>query len=207
MNSPRITGPALIGFAGVALLAACAAAPSPTRTSVVTAAPATTTATPILAATPPPAAAPTPIPSGTPIAYGPAVVVHGRASCDATWGTTTTGADGTSHMRGGVVECIHTSNDDRVSGNETSSFNGDGWANAAMVLFGASRITNEGGSWEGTYSGANSDSTGDIVLWWFKGTGGYAGLSYVMWEHLSPAEVAWSYPVEGMIFPGEPPTP
>jgi len=59
----------------------------------------------------------------------------------------------------------------------------------------------------GTYSGADSSATGDIVLWWFKGTGGYAGLSYVMWEHLSPAEVAWSYPVEGMIFPGEPPTP
>ena len=213
MDRTRTVGLLLTGLAGVALLTACAAAATPTQMPVVTAAPAALPATPAPTTPPSPTPAlapidsPTPAPSATPIVYGPATVVYGMASCNVTWGTTTTGADGTAHVRGGLVQCTHASNDPRVSGTEESSFNGDGWANAAIVLWGTSRITNQGGTWEGTYTGANSDATGDIVIWWFKGTGEYAGLSYVMWEHLAPAEVAWTYPVEGMIFPGEPPKP
>jgi hypothetical protein len=78
------------------------------------------------------------------------------------------------------------------------------WASGAHVQWGTGTLANDEGAWEGTYTGSYSNTNGDILLFWFKGTGAYSGLSYGMWAVLSPDEVAWTYPVRGIIFPGSP---
>jgi hypothetical protein len=150
----------------------------------------------------------TPTPSPTPIAYGAATVVSGIESCTfEKQGTTTTDADGTGHFRGSVLSCTDTSNDPRVSGTATYTWEYDGWAQGATVQWGTGRLENAGGAWDGTMTGSYSMPRGDILLFWFKGSGGYEGLAYAMWAVLSPAEVAWTYAVDGIIFPGAPPAP
>ncbi len=114
---------------------------------------------------------------------------------------------GTGRYRGAVLACTDTSNDPRVSGSATYTWEYDGWARGAHVQWGTGRLENAGGAWDGTMTGSYSIPRGDVLLFWFKGSGGYEGLSYAMWAVLSPAEVAWTYPVDGIIFPGSPPAP
>ena len=75
------------------------------------------------------------------------------------------------------------------------------------MQWGTGHLENAGGAWDGTMTGSYSAATGDLLLFWFTGSGGYEGLSYAMWAVLSPAEVAWTYKVDGIIFPGSPPAP
>lgn len=203
---------ALLVLAGVPAAACGAAATSaPTATPLPTATPtAAPTASPTPTSTPTPTARPTPTPTPTPIAYGPAVVVEGIESCTTSGGTESTDPDGTTHSRGTVLTCTDTSNDPRVSGTVSYTWNYDLWGSGsqfAHVQWGAGRLENAGGAWEGTYTGSFSSVNGDVLLFWFKGTGGYEGLSYGMWAVLSLAEAAWTYPVRGVIFPGPPPAP
>ena len=160
------------------------------------------TAKPPAAPTAAPTETPAPSPTPEPIAYGAATVVSGTESCTfEKQGTTTTDADGTGHYRGAVLSCTDTSNDPRVSGPVTYTWEYDGWAQSAHVPRGTGRLENAGGAWDGTMTGSYSTPRGDILLFWFEGSGGYEGLSYAMWALLSPAEVAWTYPVDGIIFP------
>jgi hypothetical protein len=186
------------------LVAACGAAatptPVPTATPAATPTPAAPPATP---ATPAPTATPTP----APIAYGAATVVSGTESCTFERQGTTTLVGETSEYRGAVLSCIDASNDPRVSGPVTYTWEYDGWAMGTHVQWGTGRLENTGGAWDGTMTGSYSTSRGDLLLFWFRGSGGYEGLSYAMWAVLSPAEVAWTYPVDGIIFPGSPPAP
>ena len=102
------------------------------------------------------------------------------------------------------------SNDPRVTGTVTYSWNYDMWGSGiefAHVQWGSGRLENAGGAWEGTLTGSFSTKNGDVILFWFEGTGGYEGLSYGMWAVLPTAEAGWTYPVKGIIFPGSPPAP
>jgi hypothetical protein len=68
-------------------------------------------------------------------------------------------------------------------------------------VIGAGTITNAGGTWEGTSTGVMGDpSGGDVITFWMRGTGDYAGLSYT-------CRVTGSGPweVTGYIFSGDPP--
>jgi hypothetical protein len=112
------------------------------------------------------------------------------------------------HYRAGSVECKVTMNDPRVTGTLKSTWSIDMWGDGQKglaVMWGEGRLTTADGAWEGTYSATNTSTTGDILMYWYKGTGAYADLSYVMWERLTPAQVSWSYPVQGIIYPGSPP--
>lgn len=114
------------------------------------------------------------------------------------------------HHRGGTVECTVTMNDPRVTGSAKSTWEVDMWREGQKglaVMWGECRLTTADGTWEGSYWAANSSTTGDILMCWYKGTGANADLSYVMWERLAPEEVSWTYPVQGIIYPGSPPTP
>jgi len=183
------------------LVAACGAAANPTPAPTATpAAPTAPTARP---ATPAPTAAPT----ATPIAYGPATVVSGTESCTFEKQGTTTLVGETYEYRDAVLSCTDASNDPRVSGPVTYTWEYDGWAQGTHVQWGTGRLENAGGAWDGTMTGSYSAPRGDLLLFWFTGSGGYEGLSYAMWAVLSPAEVAWTYPVDGIIFPGSPPAP
>lgn len=135
-----------------------------------------------------------------------ATLVSGETSSFATTeGTVTTDANGASHSRNGTVTYTMTSNDARVSGTVEGSWNSDRWgesaANGAIVQWGTSRLTNEGGSWQAPYSGIYTSETGDIITRWYTGTGAYEGLTFYMWIAGS-RDFDW----QGLIFPGTPPT-
>jgi len=107
----------------------------------------------------------------------------------------------------GTVNCIDTSNDPRASGTFTASWNVEWWGTdgntGANVQWGTAKLVNAGGAWEGRGTGVYSTDRGGTIVIWFKGTGGYAGLTY-FWEGTGPAS-PWI--IHGLIHPGEPPTP
>jgi hypothetical protein len=198
----------LVGLASLALLAGCAAGasptptpPTPTPTSVPSVAVATAAPTP--AATTAPAPTPTPTPAA--LVYGPVSVVTGIEECNPPDATVTTGPGDTQHSRGGSVACTDRANDPRVSGTFTATWNADRWGSpipSALVQWGTARMVNAGGAWEGRYTGVYSGNRGDLITYWWTGTGGYAGLTYfAQTTGFSP------WPIQGMIFPGTPPTP
>lgn len=119
----------------------------------------------------------------------------------------TTDPDGTQHVRDLTVECIDKTDDPRVSGTHTASWNMDvWWGNAARgvgagIQWDTVRLENAGGAWEGWLSGvASSPGLGDTIVIWYKGTGGYTGLSYF---ELLTGSNPWK--IQGQIFPGSPP--
>ncbi len=143
--------------------------------------------------------------AGGPVADDAVAVVTGTGTCPrADLGNATTDADGATHYRGGTFVCTVATDEPRVSGTETASWNMDLWGtagNGALVQWGTARLKNDGGAWEGSGSGVYSSDRGDIIAFWYSGTGGYAGLSYFeLWTGREP----WT--IQGQIFPGDPPT-
>ena len=144
--------------------------------------------------------------AGGPVAGDAVAVVTGTGTCPtADLGNATSDADGVTHYRGGTFRCTVTTDDPRVSGTETAPWNADLWGtldNGALVQWGASRLENDGGAWQGQFTGVASPDRGDIIAIWYKGTGDYAGLSYFeLWTGSDP----WD--IQGQVFPGDPPTP
>jgi hypothetical protein len=156
----------------------------------------------------PPSTTPTspgPTASPTPTAAVKVVSVAGTTTCPAAdLGSGTTVSDGYQEFRDGTLACTVTASDPRVSGIERGSpWNTNMWGktdSVAMVQWGALRLENAGGAWEGTGSGVSSSDRGDIVVSWYRGTGGYAGLGY--FELRSGKE---PYAIRGLVFPGAPP--
>ena len=75
------------------------------------------------------------------------------------------------------------------------------------MQWGSGRLENAGGAWDGTLTGSFSTKNGDVILFWFEGTGGYEGLVVRHVGGPPTAEAGWTYPVKGIIFPGSPPAP
>ena len=152
-------------------------------------------------------ASPAATPAPSAISYGPVTSVAGTSDCQIGTGTMTTGTDGVEHYREAPVNCIDTSNDPRASGTFTASWNVEWWGTdgntGANVQWGTAKLVNAGGAWEGRGTGVYSTDRGGTIVIWFKGTGGYAGLTY-FWEGTGPAS-PWI--IHGLIHPGEPPTP
>ena len=151
---------------------------------------------------PPPAS-----PAATP---GAVAWVTGTATCPLLdLGDFRTDAAGVGHWRGGTVRCITSTDDARVSGTHTATdWQADWWGDIAvprgqLVQWAPVRLENDGGAWEGRLTGvASVPDVGDIIEIWYTGTGGYEGLSYFeQWTEADP----WQ--LQGLIFPGEPPTP
>jgi hypothetical protein len=82
---------------------------------------------------------------------------------------------------------------------DVRTFNG-----VAGVQWGTVRLENDGGTWEGRFSGvASLPQPGDTITIWYKGTGAYEGLAY--FELITG--ICCVYEIRGQIFPGDPPTP
>ena len=141
---------------------------------------------------------------------GPATWVTGTATCPTTdLGSVSSGPDGVQHFQNGTFICTTTTDDPRVSGTHTTTTWNADWYGAPdlsrgeLVQWAAVRLENDGGAWEGRLSGvASLPERGDIIIIWYTGTGGYTGLSYFeQWTGAQP----WK--LQGLIFPGDPPTP
>lgn len=209
----RATRRAIAGLASLTLLAACAsttATQGQSPPSGLTASPppaASPAATPTPDASPSPEATPTP----SPRSWGDTVLVTGTQRCAAGVGTVTTDVVNEIKQRGGTIECVNELNDPRVNGEIKGTFAFDGWGssrnNLAFVQWGEVRLENDGGAWVGRYSGVATPDTGDLVTFWFEGTGGYAGLSFFEWSEMPGSLGIVGFPVAGLIFPGSPPDP
>jgi hypothetical protein len=208
MNARNTAVRRLVGLVVVALLAGCAPGASTTPL------PASPTATNMpSAAVAPPTPTSTPTATPAPLAYGPVTVVTGTATCPTgDLGNPTTDAKGVTHFRGGGFICTMKIDDPRVSGTHTTTtYNMDWWGKAdlssgALVQWAAVRLENAGGAWEGKLSGVFSSDRGDRIVIWYKGTGGYGGLSYFeLWTGVRAGVDLYS--IQGQIFPGDPPTP
>ncbi|WP_107772202.1 hypothetical protein [Nocardioides sediminis] len=152
-----------------------------------------------------PAVTVTPAAPPTSVDYGPVTLVTGTDTFSLDEGRVRSDPDGTSHGRGGRFWSTLESDDERVSGTHVATWSTDRWGTAydgALVQWGKSRITNDGGAWVGRYTGVYTPQTHDMMTWWFTGTGGYEGLSMYMWETTSGGFEATFH---ALVFPGEPP--
>lgn len=132
-------------------------------------------------------------PSLAPVPYGPTTLTSGAETCDVEADTAT---------------CTVTNTDPRVAGTVVYTWNTVKWGdmvNGSLVQWGRGRLVNSGGTWDGRYSGIWTPATGDIINFWYEGTGGYAGLSYYMTYEFPQTGLYWH--TRGLIFPGKPPTP
>ena len=160
-----------------------------------------------------PVGAAAPEPSSAPVAFGESLLVRGRASCGGITGEQFPPLDpsGSVEVRGVALGCTAEYDDPRVSGTFTIDWNYDGWGDDALagadagVRWGAVRLENEGGAWEGWHTGMFAVDTGDMISMWLEGTDGYAGLSFFARFETPPGDATTGYDVVGLIFPGDPP--
>ena len=112
-----------------------------------------------------------------PFVAGPAAIVSGTAECDLHGGTTT------------IVE-------------GTEGWTPSGSSTTIAVQWGAARLTTAGGAWAGRWAGVIYPGLRDEITGWYRGTGAYTGLTYTV--HITGS--LGRYTLEGLIYPGEPPT-
>jgi len=139
----------------------------------------------------------------TPITHGPTTLVTGTIEgFSLSIGTPTVNADGSVSYRNGRASYRLISNDPRVTGSVTGTWQADTWGsadNGSLVQWGTDVLTNNGGTWEGTFTGIYTSETADMISWWFVGTGAYDGLTFYLL--MTDLEGEWT----GLIFPGTPP--
>jgi hypothetical protein len=190
MDAGRWTGRVIATVATASLLGGCGS--SATSTSVATVSP-TSVATATVAP--------------TAVAYGPVSVISGVENCSIDFRTTTGEGTRVQHARNGTANCTDTVNDSRMQGTYTATWNLDYWGTpdkmrGALVQWGTGRLVAAGGAWEGRATGVYSADRGDTIVWWWTGTGGYAGLTcFEVVTGFGP----WT--IQGQIFPGSPPQP
>jgi hypothetical protein len=144
-----------------------------------------------------------PAPRATAVAYGPTSAVTGASVITLV------------ELAPPEFAAVVATNDPRVSGD----FLGRPWTMQFTKVpgsdaevgpqWGSGRIENSGGAWQGVASGVY-DQIGDLIVAWYTGTGGYAGLSYyevVTRNDLFGPVDEFGYGNFGLIVPGAPPTP
>jgi len=199
----RLAGATIAGI----LVAACGAAATPTQAP--TPAP---TPVPVAAATPA-ATAPTPAPVTTPVpptdGEGAEHVV-GTAAANLQKQYTETKVGDVTQVRDGVAVLTFAMNDPRVTGMATWDFAIDVYGpygpEGLGPEWGPFRLETADGSWEGPCGGGTwHDGDAIVMSCWLVGVDAYTGSTFYL--ALEKAVAASSADVEGIIYPGSPPTP
>jgi hypothetical protein len=176
------------------LVAGCGAAATTTATA---------TATPSPAPTVSPVLEPTATPIPTTDGQGPEYA-FGIESFTVTKDATETVVGDVTQLRGQEMVSADTLNDPRVTATGLITLNAD-IHGTVVVEWGTTRLENAGGAWEGTWTGAGwGSANATSVSGWLIGSGAYAGYTYYVHVY-GPSEPP--YQIEGIIFPGSPPTP
>ncbi len=159
------------------------------------------TPTPVPTQAPPPA--PSPVPTPVPITDGAGPeYVTGTFSFSLRDNGTQTVVGAVTQIRNMVVEGEGTANDPRATGTSTGHLSSDAYSEVGSE-WGTMRIENSGGVWEGSVSGAAwANGNASSVSGWLVGSGGYAGYTY----YIRMTNSGLSGTVEGIIFPGTPPS-
>jgi hypothetical protein len=167
--------------------------------------------------TPAPVAAATPAATRTPAAMPVlptdgegAEKVVGTAAANLQRQYTTTKVGDVTQLRDGVAVLTLAMNDPRVTGMATWDFSIDfyGLLGSASLgpEWGPFRLENDDGSWEGPCSAGTWRDGDEIVMsCWLVGAGAHGGSTFYL--ALEKAAGASSAEVDGIIYPGSPPSP
>jgi hypothetical protein len=191
----HVVAPALAGL----LVAACGAAASPAPAAM----PEISSPAAQLAATTEPSATPSPTVLRTD-GEGPEYVV-GVETANLLVDHTVTNAPFGQRYRDGVVLFTLTMNDPRVTGTGTWNVSVDAYDLVVGPEWGPYTLEAEGGTWEGTCTGATwRAGDGMVGSCWLTGTGDYEGSTFYL--HHAKAPGVSHADVQGIIYPGTPPT-
>lgn len=184
------------------LVAACAVGSTPVPSSTPMATP---TPTVIPSPSPSPTLIPTlplsPSPPPTTSGAGPAYVRGTQTYPTIERGEASQVGD-VLELRGNSVETIDTMDDPRVTGTGTILGDADLYGSVGPQ-WGTYRLENANGAWEGTWTGALWQAGAMTqVTAWLVGSGAYEG-----WTYYLHARGTGTVEVEGIVFPGSPPTP
>jgi hypothetical protein len=162
-------------------------------------------------AIPAPVATPTPTEDAVPSAdSGRPAHVSGTETLDITAQPTSDDGGRATQLRDGVATVAAAMTDARVGGTGTFTFSADAYP-VVGPAWGTFHLDNENGAWDGTCSGgtrsggARGDGWPAIWTCWLVGSGGYEGFTY--YRHVTSIPGETRARVEGIVFPGAPPTP
>jgi hypothetical protein len=137
----------------------------------------------------------------------PGVAEPGGAEPGGAW-VTVTGTQEILSTTGGRGSLISAMSDERLSGNIAITWSADAEGPSADenndVLWGATTITNDGGTWEGQWVGFVDDQGRHHITSWHEGTGDYEGLRYI--EQGTQRVQGGLIDVTGLIFRGMAPS-
>jgi len=153
---------------------------------------------------------PTPAPSlGSPLATSaPATGAAGPASVTGTGthsriGGTEVQMGDVRQYRDLVITSDATMSDPRVTGKGSAQLDGDAYGTVGLE-WGRFELKNAAGAWKGSFTGAIWDSLeASDLTFWSVGSGAHAGYTY--YQHIRT--IGTADVLEGIIFPGPPPTP
>ena len=117
-------------------------------------------------------------------------------------GTDDTGPGASATTTDQVWKCQGQAGDERLSGDIDLVYNIAGWSGTGAVQWGYARISNDEGTWNGTWSSNVQEGGEQVILGWYEGTGAYEGWTYVetqYGEYQQPRETF------GIVYPGTPP--
>jgi len=117
-------------------------------------------------------------------------------------GTDGTGPGASATTTDQAWKCRGETDDERLNGDIDLIYNIAGWSGTGAVQWGYARISNDEGSWHGTWSSNVQEGGEQVILGWYEGTGAYEGWSYVetqYGEYQQPRETF------GIVYPGTPP--
>jgi hypothetical protein len=113
-------------------------------------------------------------------------------------------AGANTRLRDGVITVTTRMSDPRVSGTGTWQVSAD-LSPTTGPRWGAYRLENAAGAWDGTCSGAAWDAgSGGVWSCRLTGSGAYDGYSYLSWATTGDSGID---DVRGVIYPGPPPAP
>jgi len=119
-------------------------------------------------------------------------------------GTDDTGPGASATTTDQVWKCQGEADDERLNGDIDLVYNIAGWSGTGAIQWGYARISNDQGTWNGTWSSNIQEGGEQLILGWYEGTGAYEGWSYVETQHGQYQQPRETF---GIVYPGPlPPT-
>jgi len=119
-----------------------------------------------------------------------------------TVGTDGTGPGASAASTGQFWKCTGNASDERLQGDIDLIYNVAGWTGVGAIEWGWARISNDGGSWDGTWTSTVGEGQDQVIMAWYKGTGDYEGWTYV---ETQSGEYQADRETFGIVYPGAPP--
>ncbi len=119
-----------------------------------------------------------------------------------TVGSGGTGPGASAASTGQFWKCTGNASDERLQGDIDLIYNVAGWTGVGAIEWGRARISNESGTWDGTWTSTVGEGQLQVIMAWYTGTGDYEGWTYV---ETQAGEYQADRETFGIVYPGDPP--